>query len=243
MIIEKKYRVDVANVNTSNLLSNSGILRLFENIACLHSDMAGYGMNQIEKTHLTWVLLNWKVHVIKRVPYGSIVNIKTWARTANVFFTLRDFEMYDEKNNLICTASSKWTLINTDLNSITRITDAVISCYEPEEKSVFGENDIVKLKKPEILGNPDFTFTVLRKDIDVNQHMHNIYYLDYAYEALPEEIYTKPEGNDFEIMYKSGAKLCNTVSCFYLSQENNEHFIVMQGSDKKQLHAIVKLKF
>ena len=156
MIIEKKYRVDVANVNTSNLLSNSGILRLFENIACLHSDMAGYGMNQIEKTHLTWVLLNWKVHVIKRVPYGSIVNIKTWARTANVFFTLRDFEMYDEKNNLICTASSKWTLINTDLNSITRITDAVISCYEPEEKSVFGENDIVKLKKQHPCGSSEW---------------------------------------------------------------------------------------
>ena len=243
MIMEGKYRVDVANVSTSNLLSNKGILSLFENIACLHSDIAGYGMNQIEKTHLTWVLLHWKVHVIKRVPYGSTVTVKTWAGKANAFFTMRDFEMYDEKNNLICIASSKWTLINTENNSITRITDDVISCYEPEEKCVFKENDIAKLKKPEMIGQPSFVFTVLRKDIDVNQHMHNLYYLDYAYEALPEEVYKKPEANDFEIMYKSGAKLGNTVSCFYVPQENNEHFIVMQGPDEKQLHAIIKLKF
>ena len=243
MIMERKYRIDVAHVNTSNLLSNKGILSLFENIACLHSDLAGYGMNQIEKTHLTWVLLHWKVHVFKRISYGNMVTVKTWARPSNVFFTLRDFEMYDEENNLICIASSKWTLINTEANGITRITDNVISCYEPEDKTVFKEQDITKLKKPEISGQPSFIFNVLRKDIDVNHHMHNLYYLDYAYEALPEEIYKNSESNDFEIMYKSGAKLGNTVSCFYVLQENNEHFVVMQGLDEKQLYAIIKLKF
>ena len=243
MIMEGKYIVDVPYVNSSNLLSNRGILSLFENIACLHSDIAGYGMNQIEKTHLTWVLLHWKVHVIKRVIYGSKVTVKTWAGRANAFFTMRDFEMYDEQNNLICIASTKWTLINTQTGGITRITPDVISCYEPEEKSVFGENDIAKLKKPEISEKPNFVFNILRKDIDVNKHMHNIYYLDYAYEALPEKIYELPEANDFEIMYKTGAKLGNPVSCFYVPKENNEHYVVMQSPDEKQLHAIIKLKF
>ncbi len=239
-MFEKKYTIEVQNVGASNLLSNKGILSLLENIACLHSDMVGFGMNQIEKTHLSWVLLHWKVKVFKRVSYGSTVTIKTWARYANSFFTLRDFEIYDEENHLICIASSKWTLVNTQTSSITRITKDIISGYEPEEKSVFEEKDIAKLKVPEISGEPSFLFSILRRDIDVNHHMHNLYYLDYSYEALPEDIYEGPEANYFEIMYKTGAKLGDIVSCFYIKKEDS-HFIVMKSAKEGQLHALVKL--
>ncbi|MCI9177944.1 MAG: hypothetical protein HFJ28_05200 [Clostridia bacterium] len=94
-IIEKDYRVDIEHVGKNNLLSNRGILSLLESIACYHSDMVGYGINDIEKTHFTWVLLHWKVQVLKRVPYGTNLKIKTWASYYNKISTLRDFEIYD----------------------------------------------------------------------------------------------------------------------------------------------------
>lgn len=105
--------------------------------------------------------------------------------------------------NLLCKASSKWAFIDLTKNSITKIPEDVICLYEPEEKSVFEETDIAKLKVPETV-TPSFTFQVQRRDIDVNQHMHNIYYLDYAYETLPQSVYELPETNFFEIMYKTG---------------------------------------
>lgn len=49
------------------------------------------------------------------------------------------------------------------------------------------------------------------------------------------------EANEFEIMYKSGAKLGNTVNCYYTS-DNENNYVVMKSSDDTLLHAIVKLK-
>lgn len=241
-ILEKKYMVDLEHVGTSNMLSNHGILSLLENIGCVHSNNVGLGINQIEETGLTWVLLHWKVKVFKRVCYNSEIIVKTWARACNHFCTLRDFEIYDENNNLLCIASSKWALINIKTSTITRITNDILNLYEPEEKSVFNESDIAKLKEPPLNSSADFTFKVLRRDIDVNEHMHNLYYLDYANETLPKDIYSLGEANEFEIMYKTGAKLGNTVCSFY-TKENNEHFVVMKSEDGKQLHSIIRFNF
>ncbi len=241
-ILEKKYMIDLEHVGSSNVLSNHGILSLLENIGCFHSNKVGLGINQIEQTNLTWVLLNWKVKVFKRVSYNSNVIVKTWARACSHFCTLRDFEIYDELGNLLCIASSKWVLIDIKSNSISRITDDILNLYDCEDKSVFNEKDISKIKQPVLDNLPNFTFKVLRRDIDVNEHMHNLYYLDYAYETLPETIYKLGEANEFEIMYKNAAKLGNTVCSFY-KQENDEHFIVMKNEAGNNLHAIIKLRF
>ena len=240
-IIEKEYTVGIHDVGVLGVITNSGIINLFEDIACSHSDSAGYGLMQIPQTHLSWVLLNWKVSVLKRVKYGTKVTLKTWARAATSFFTLRDFEMYDAQNHLVCIASTKWTLIDINKGGMIRIPADVIGTYEPlDDRKVFDEDDIKKIKEPELPEKPSFVFQVQRRDIDVNGHMHNLYYLDYAYETLPQDIYEKAEMNHFEIMYKSGAKLGNTVACYYVKQENC-HYVVMKNPETNTLHAIVKL--
>lgn len=235
---EKEFEVGVRYVSNANLISNYGILCLLEDIGCIHSDMVGYGITQTPQTHLSWVLLNWKVSVLKRVPFGAKVTVRTWARDCNGISTLRDFEIYDEQKTLICIASSKWVLVNVDSKRITKISNDIIDCYSPEEKSVFNEDDIAKLREPEN-STLKFSFKVLKKDIDFNEHMHNLNYLAYAYEALPEDVYTNINVNNFEIMYKTSAKLGDKIDCYY-SFENNSHYVVMKVNDK--LCAIVKLK-
>ncbi len=103
-IIEKEYTVDLSQVGNSNLLTNHGILELLESIACYHSSLVHLGINEINETGFTWMLLHWKVKVFKRVCYGDTVKVKTWAGYANKFYTLRDFEIYDNerKFNLYC---------------------------------------------------------------------------------------------------------------------------------------------
>ena len=70
--------------------------------------------------------------------------------------------------------------------------------------------------------------------------MHNLYYLDLAYEALPEDVYSNNSFDNIEIMYKSGAKLYDKLKCFYANIEN-EHIVTIKSEDEKTLHAIVKL--
>jgi len=243
-VFEKKCYVEVKDVASRGFLTNEGFLNLLENAACSHSEVAGFGINQMEQTHLSWVLLQWKVKILKRVLYNSPVLVRTWAKSANKCLTYRDFEMYDENNELIGIASTKWSLVDTQTGRITKITPEIIGCYSPEDtKNVFEEVEIAKLREPEVIDTmePCYTFTVTRRDIDMNQHMHNIYYLDYAVEALPEEVYQNETFNEFEILYKNGAKLGETVNCFYV-KEGNIHTVVMKNKEDNRLHAIIQLK-
>lgn len=243
-IYEKRCYVEVRDVASRGSLTNEGFLNLLENAACSHSEVAGFGINQMEQTHLSWVLLQWKAQINKRVSYNTPIIVKTWAKGANKCLTYRDFEMYDENDGLIGVASTKWSLVNTQTGRIAKITPEIIGRYSPEDdKNVFEEVEIPKLREPEIIDNmePCYTFTVSRRDIDMNQHMHNLYYLDYAVESLPEDVYQNLDCNQFEIMYKNGAKLGETVNCFYVKDETT-HIIVMKNAEDNRLHAIIQLK-
>ena len=238
-IFEKNYTVGISDISQNTYITNVGMLNILEDIACKHSDKAGYGILDIPKTNLSWILLAWKVKIFKRVSYGDVLRVCTWSREAKKFYTYRDFEVYDESGTLVCIASSKWTIINTLKNSITPITDEIISSYNPEEKTVFENPNIDKIVEPE---NYDlsYKYTVQRRDIDINHHMNNIHYLNVAYEALPNDIYFANECNNFKIMYKKGIKLGETVNCLYCKRENT-NYVTIKSNDMQALHAIVKL--
>jgi len=238
-IFEQNYRVNIANVGASAFITNIGMLNILEDVACRHSDIAGFGLRDIPVKHLSWVLLAWKVKIIKRVSYGTNLRVCTWAKDAKKFQTYRDFEVYDENGEIVCQATSKWTLIDTQKESIARITDDIINQYHPDEKSVFENSEIDKLIEPNTFSN-EFMYQTQRRDIDVNHHMHNLNYLSVAYEALPEEVYASPECNHIEIMYKKAIQLGDIVKCLYSYVENN-HYVTMKSEDEKTLHAIIKL--
>lgn len=179
--------------------------------------------------------------VIKRPTYGQTLNIHTWSRCIVKCYAYRDFEIYDEQNNLCVIATSKWLLIDTQKGKIAKIEQEMADKYESElDKCVFKEKEIEKLKSPEIF-EKSIIYKVNRKDIDVIGHMHNLYYLDLAYEALPEEIYNKRPFDNIEIMYKKEIKLGETVVCKY-SNVNNKNVVTIMSKDNKILHAIIEIK-
>ena len=242
MIFEHKARVDIGKVNGNSFITNKGMLSLLENVACMHSDEAGYGIREIPITHLSWVQLNWRVKILRRLVYGEEVTIKTWARDATKITTLRDFEVIDKDGKTVCIATTKWTLTNIDTKSITKITEDMISKYNPDTKIIMPDFEFKKLKEPENFTS-EYVYTTQRRDIDVNKHVHNLNYLDFAYEALPEEIYEETLSNDFnniEIMYKNAVRFGDTSKCLY-SFSDGIHTVVIKNANNNTLNAIVKL--
>ena len=75
----------------------------------------------------------------------------------------------------------------------------------------------------------------------VVHHMHNLYYLDMAYEALPEEVYKNNTFNFFEITYKKQIRLHDTMKCYYVFEENT-HKVIIKSLDDKKIHAIIEFK-
>ncbi len=240
MIYKEKFKVGLKDVWAKDEVSNIAILEYLEDVAAYHSDSVGIGVNTTDKTHLSWLLMDWELEVIKRPKYGQVLEIHTWSREIEKIYALRDFEVYDEEKNLCAIATSKWLLINSETGKITRIEPEIANRYHSEfGKCVFSNKKISKLKEPEEYIS-EITYTTRRRDIDVIGHMHNLYYLHLAYESLPDAEYNKRPFNHVRIQYKNQIKLGETVKCKY-AKEREENVVVIKSEDDKLLHAIVKI--
>lgn len=239
MIYTETFKMAAKDIGKENKIKDRAILEMLENIATYHSDKVGYGVNDIKKTKLSWVLLEWKLQVINRPRYGQVLTVNTWGKGMNKFFTCRDYEIYDQENNLCAIATSKWALMNLEKGKLERLTEEIVNIYQPEEKSVFKDENLDKIKIPtEFLSQIEYK--VGRKDIDINQHMHNLYYLDLAYEAMPEEIYNQRPFDNIRISYKKETKLGDILSCKYAKQQE-KHIILIESKDKEIVHAVIEI--
>lgn len=240
MFVENKFYVGLRDINNLQELKNTGLLSYLEDVACMHSEIAGYGVTKIEEVKRTWILLSWKIKVIKRPKFNDVLNVKTWSRCIDRFYAFRDFRVYNQNEELVCIATSKWIFINTENEKIVKVSDEVASKYKPEKESVFEETDLPKLNEPkEFINKIDYKIT--RNMIDINKHLHNIYYMDIAKEALPEDVFFSNELNEFEIMYKREIKLGETVKVIY-SKEEDYHYVTIKDENETLIHAIIRLK-
>lgn len=240
MIVENKYRIKLSDINRENKATNKAILSYLEDVGGKHSDFAGYGIMDIPQTHLSWILIEWKLQVIRRPNYAEKILARTWSKEGLKYYAYRDFEVVDEQGNIIVKAISRWVLVNIETGKMERITDEILSKYQPESnKCVFEDETFDKIKELDNYER-ESKYTVKRGDIDVNHHMHNINYLDLANEALPDEVYdNEKEFNNFKISYKKEIKLGETVKCKY-SFVNNTHVICVKSEDDTKLHSVIE---
>lgn len=239
-IFTYEYKTRYTDVGSDNKLTLKALVATLQQAAISHSEQAGYGVNHIDTTHLAWLLLDWKVQVISYPHSNEILTVKTWPRVFDKLYSYRDFEVFDENNNLVAIASSKWFAIDTQNKKIRKLTPEIADAYgEPVSKRVFENAFEEKLKVPEDL-KLNFNYEIQRRDIDTNGHVNNLNYIDFALEALDEDIYNNTVFHNLEVIYKKEIKLHEKINCYY-SFENNKHIITIKSEDDTVVHAIVKL--
>ena len=239
MFVEHEVFIGLRDVAVNNKVTNTALLSYLEDAGGVHSNLVGYGLRDIPQVKKTWILLGWKIEILKRPCYGDKIKIKTWSRGIDKLYAYRDFEILDETGNVMGMASSKWVLLDIVKGKITRIGKEVEEAYTLENKNVFEQEDLEKLQEPEGFAKV-MSFFVNRSLIDVNNHLHNIYFMDIANEILPMEVYKNAELNHIRMMYKKEIKLGDTVKVFY-QVEHGEHVVTIKSEDEKCLHAIIVL--
>ena len=59
MIYEENFKIGLKDIGKNNLIKNKAILEMLENIGAFQSDLVGYGINDIIKNKITWILLDF----------------------------------------------------------------------------------------------------------------------------------------------------------------------------------------
>lgn len=235
---EDYFHVRFLDVDNNNLLKPTSLANYFQEIGGEHSNSVGFGLYDSPRIGLAWVLLGWSIKINRLPKWNDDVRVITWHKeTDNGLFFYRDFEAYVGEE-LIAVASSKWVACDIHTGSISKISETTVSDFQTETKTAL-ECDFKKIKEPENVDST-FKYTVLRHDLDTNNHMNNAKYINLAFEAIPESIYGKPVSY-IEVMYRNSTTLGEEVVCRYSKVSETEHIVTIKDKSLEKLHAIVKL--
>ena len=237
MYINKDFFIGVNDCDLNLNITNKSILKYLEEIAGIHSNMAGYGVYDIPTTNKTWIALGWKVEILRRPKYSEQIYIRTWCKKdEKALYSYRDFEVKDSSENILIKATSKWCLIDSQKRCILKIPTEINSDYGTETENIFEEKIEFKFREE---ANKEKTHEIIidESQIDYNNHVHNTNYIELAEKGLLKQgqIFS-----NFEIMYKKEIKLADKINLYYNKLENDIEIITIKSADDKSLHSIVK---
>lgn len=197
----------------------------------------------MERTGQAWVVLDWKIEIIKRPHYRDEITAYTWSRNHNIACAYRDFELFDTQGEKLARATSRWVLIDIVKRRPLRLTQELIEKYQGEPQSQAFEEELENMSYPKDFFDTENAvkqrYTVLRRDIDSNMHMHNLAYLDAAGELLPQQIYEEGEKNHIRISYKKEILYGEEITGVYIQHEDRH--VVGLTDTNKGVRAIVEL--
>ncbi|MBO5122712.1 MAG: hypothetical protein J6B99_06065 [Oscillospiraceae bacterium] len=226
MVYTEQFYVGYSDCGADMTLSNTALLRYFENIASMHG--AAVGDSPLEVPY-RWVLLSYHVCVLRRPKFNSRVTLKSWNRAVKGVTSCREFELYDENGDLICTAISNWVRVDAETGKLQRLGEAVAEQYGSEARGNFDSPWIPKLKEAAVY-DVEKRYMVERNFIDANRHMNNVCYLDLANCVLPQAVWDKGESNTFSIHYRKASYYGEELTCCY-GEEENTAIVAVKGGE------------
>jgi len=170
----------------------------------------GISMYELLEQGLTWVLQRFRVEMFRYPKHREEVTVETWASGREKVFLHRDFRIYDENKQLLGQATSVWLVMDVVKRQLTAVPDFVTALelapgYEPLP--------FAKGKLPALTEAPYELQTQVRwHDIDLNNHVTNTRYLQWALETLPSEFLEQKQLEEVDIIFRSETTLGDVVT-------------------------------
>jgi acyl-ACP thioesterase len=149
-----------------------------------HASSKGYGWHDLKEKQQFWILA--KVHaVIHRIPcWTEQIRLETWGKQPELLTAFRDFELFDAQNTLVVSATSSWHILDIQNRKPVAMDDFM------DKFPIISNRHAMKQKAKKIrlpIVNPckGDLFSVQSGDIDMNQHVNNTKYIQWAMDAVP----------------------------------------------------------
>lgn len=199
-VYKKKYHVELSDIDFMKELKLSSLFNYFQDIASEAVENIGYGIITLEqKFGVAWILIRIRVDIFRNPLWNEDVFVETWHQESRNLEFERDFIVRDSKGSIIALAVSTWVIVDIKtkrirkadllgLNYPKNIKDRAIDCKLRKLKP-FGQKEAVYKK------------VVGYSDIDLNGHINNSKYIDFAMDCFSIESHLGHRVKSLEINY------------------------------------------
>jgi len=197
------YQIRSYEVDCRNRLSILALFNFMQEAAGRHAAALGVSIHQLMSENFTWLLSRLKLKIISYPGWNDRIRVSTWPSGAQQLFALRDFAIMDGNDRIIAAAASAWLVIDLRKRRPVRI-DPFVERLKPVEGSHILTEKLNKLPAFS-RHNHERTFVVRYSDLDINQHVNNVRFVEWVIEGVPPTVLKTSVPREIEINFLAEA--------------------------------------
>lgn len=198
----------------------------------------------ISELGLKWIIRQYNIQIHRMPNISEEVKIRTFIKEHNRIFTYREFELYDENDELIVHVLTVFALMN-EKRKLARIPTELAKEFGSKESK-----RIRRLARPEL---PEKNSEIRQKnyhvryfDIDQNFHANNSMYFIWMLDALGDEFLARHDILEGNVIYEKEVYMDEEIESyvdFTIDEEENlisRHQIKVAGISKANANFLWK---
>jgi medium-chain acyl-[acyl-carrier-protein] hydrolase len=194
------YLVHYYEIDQKRRLTLPALIHYFEDIAVLNSEERGYTLDYYDKTHHGFMLLKWNIKIYSMPIFNETITIITQPYSFKRFLANRKYRVENKEGKVLAEAKTLWVFADTTTRKPDRIPEDLYLGFDtPKENEKYFEllEDPPKLTS----GLYELKIKATGGDLDSNNHVNNVRYVDWVLESLPKEFINEHHVNGIKVSY------------------------------------------
>ena len=227
----KKTSVGYSNLDFQGKLKIVSILNFLQDAASEYASEMGVSGFDLARKNLAWVIVRYQIEIKNSPVWREDIQIETWRTPLKNLYELRQFRMTGSNALEILTARAWWVMIKKKNNRPVRL-----STYMPHR--FLNDQAPEDAPQPKALKLPehadlDLPFKVRMHDLDLNGHVNNAIYLEWAVETVPQEILLSHRPENLEVIFQRESlyrdKILSRTEIVHLGGQLITYHLIMEA--------------
>ena len=187
---EKQFELRYLEMNFLGEATPTAILALLEETAADHCNSIEYSLYNLLDQNIGWVLVGGYIQMERYPKYKEKITIRTWLSNYSTVRGIRENIIFDEDGRIIGRAKGLWVFFDILKRRPVPIFDAIKSRWSFNSQESIVVDVSKKIASIDQATYVD-TFNVYKFDVDTNEHVNNIRYLNWVMDTIPKEVVEK----------------------------------------------------
>lgn len=235
--LTRDFKVSSYQIDVKGFISIPSLLSLFQEMAWEHATINGFGYEHLKEHGFFWALSRVRVEIKSLPKWTEDFSLTTWPSGVEGPFALRDFQVRNSNGDILVGATTSWLIVDIKTRRPQRpdtfrermpICDSFRATGTNSQRIIFPT------------GNPDLEYKTTSRvsDIDVNGHINNTKYAEWAINALPLDLYRNISIKELAINFLAEGFCNEEIGVRMVISPNNFHYLVFRESDFKALSCL-----
>ena len=127
---EYPLTVKAEDIDDLNHAGNFHYVKWMQQAAIAHSAANGWPQKKYAELGAGWVVRSHKIIYLKPALVGESIRIKTWVANMKSVTSLRHYEMFNDRGDVLARAETDWAFVNYEKQKPVRIPQEVASSFD-----------------------------------------------------------------------------------------------------------------